>query len=207
MTSLRATLRPLRTELLGVAGLTALLLLAAGSIAARLAAFGIPPECFELVNGESACLAHQLDVYAYQSFAGNWGGAVAIAATILPAIAGVILGTAAVAKELDQRTTVLAWSVDSSRRHWLLQRVVPLLGVIVVLGILSTQLVAAMLRLTSGDGTSLRSEDSRPSRTPASVRWRAGFRPSASRWSSVRCSVVCCPLFLLPPRSSYLPRS
>lgn len=148
MTSLRAALRPLRTELLGVAGLTALVLLAAGGVAARLLAFGIPPECLELVNGESACLARQLDVYAYQSFAGNWGGAVAVAATILPAIAGVILGIAAVAKELDQRTTVLAWSVDPSRRHWLLQRVVPLLGVIVMLGILSTQLVAAILRLT-----------------------------------------------------------
>jgi hypothetical protein len=43
---------------------------------------------------------------------------------------------------------VLAWSVDASRRHWLLQRVVPLFGVIVLLGTLSTQLVAAMLRLT-----------------------------------------------------------
>lgn len=149
MTTLRASLRPLRTELLGVAGLTALLLLAAGGIAARLLTYGIPAECFELVNGESTCPTYLHAVYEYQSFAGNWGGSIAVAATMLPAIAGVILGIAAVAKELDQRTAVLAWSVDSSRRHWLLQRVVPLLGVIVLLGLGSPQLVAAMIRLTS----------------------------------------------------------
>ncbi len=149
MRTLLASLRPLRTELLGVAGLTALLLLAAGGIAARLLTYGIPAECFELVNGESTCPTYLHAVYEYQSFAGNFGGSIAVFATMLPAIAGVILGIAAVAKELDQRTAVLAWSVDASRRHWLLQRVIPLLGVIVVLGLGSPQLVAALMRLAS----------------------------------------------------------
>ena len=149
MTGLRATLRPLRTELLGVAGLTALVLLAAGAIAARLLAYDMPAACFDFSSVDPACVARQYDVAAYMSLAGNWGGMIAVGAAVLPAIAGVILGIAAVAKELDQRTAVLAWSVGPSRRRWLLQRVVPLLGVVVVLGIVSVQLGAAMLRLNN----------------------------------------------------------
>ena len=149
MTSLRATLRPLRTELLGVVGLTALVLLAAGAVAARLLAYDLPAACFDFSSVDPACVARQYDVAAYMSLAGNWGGTVAVVATVLPAIAGVILGVAAVAKELDQRTAVLAWSVGPSRRRWLIQRVVPLLGVVVVLGILSVQLAGVMLRVNN----------------------------------------------------------
>lgn len=149
MSTVLAALRPLRTELLGVAGLAALVVVAAVGIAVRLIAFGIPAACFELVNGESTCLDRQYDVYAYQSFAGNWGSSVAFFGAVFPAIAGVILGIAAVAKELDQRTAVLAWSVGPSRRQWLLQRVVPLLAIIALLGLGSTLLFAAMARLQS----------------------------------------------------------
>jgi hypothetical protein len=145
-----ATLRPLRTELLGVAGLAALLALAAGVVAARLLAFDLPAGCLDFQSTDPACLGRQFDAVEYRAFADSWTGGIAYVAALFPAIAGVILGIAAVAKELDQRTAVLAWSVGPSRRIWLLQRVVPLLGVIALLGIGSTELFAAMMRLSNG---------------------------------------------------------
>lgn len=144
-----ATLRPLRTELLGIAGLTALLLLAAGVVAARLLAFDLPAACLNFESTDPVCLGRQFDAAAYQAFANSWTGPVSVVSVMFPAVAGVILGIATVAKELDQRTAVLAWSVGPSRRGWLLQRVVPLAGVIALLGLGSTQLFGAMLRLNN----------------------------------------------------------
>ena len=147
MTTLRAALRPMRTELLGVAGATALLLLAAAGVAARLLAFGLPDACLDTESTPAICFGRQLDAQAYSSFANNWGALVGIFAIALPGIAGVILGIGAIGKELDQRTAVLAWSIDASRRHWLLQRTLPLIAVIAVLGVVSTEVMNAMLRL------------------------------------------------------------
>lgn len=149
MRTLFAALRPLRTELIGVAGLTALLLLAAGFVAARLLAFDLPAACLDIESINPACAGRQFDAIQYQAFAASWTGGVAYVGALFPAIAGVILGIAAVAKELDQRTAVLAWSVGPSRRRWMLQRVIPLLGVIAVLGLGSTQLFAAMMGLNN----------------------------------------------------------
>ncbi|MGI8928652.1 MAG: hypothetical protein ACR2H0_04205 [Candidatus Limnocylindrales bacterium] len=150
MSTMLAALRPLRTELLGIAGLSALLLLAAGFVAARLLALDLPAACLDPESIDPACLGRRIDAMEYQAFASSWTGGIAYIATLFPAVAGVILGIAAVAKELDQRTAVLAWSVGPSRRKWLLQRVVPLLGVIALLGLGSTELFAAMMRLNNG---------------------------------------------------------
>lgn len=150
MRTMLASLRPLRTELFGVAGLTALLLLAAGFVAARLLAFDLPAACLDFESTDPACVGRQFDAIQYQAFASSWTGSIAYIGAMFPAIAGVILGIATVAKELDQRTAVLAWSVGPSRRQWLLQRVLPLLGVIVLLGFGGTQLFAAMMRLSNG---------------------------------------------------------
>jgi hypothetical protein len=147
VSNLLAGLRPLRTELLGVAGLTALLLLAAAGVTLRLLAFDLPAGCLDPESTAALCRGRQFDAAAYGSFVANWGGAVGISAALFPAVAGAILGIATVAKELDQRTAVFAWSVDASRRHWLLQRVVPLLCVIVLLAIICTFVVNAMLQL------------------------------------------------------------
>jgi hypothetical protein len=149
MITLRAALRPLRTELLGVGGLVLLLLLAAAGVALRLLLFQLPQACLDPASIDPACAGRQFDAAQYQSFAGDWVTAVASWAAFVPALAGVILGIAVVAKELDQRTAVLAWSVGPSRRRWLLQRTIPLLGVLVLLGIGCAQLTVALLRLRS----------------------------------------------------------
>ena len=183
MTGLRATLRPLRTELLGVAGLTALVVLAAGAIVARLLAYDIPLACFDFASLDPACIALQHDIAEYQSLSGNWGQSITVFATLLPPIAGVILGIAAVAKELDQRTAVLAWSVHPSRRRWLLQRVIPLLIVVVALGLGSVQLTTSMYRLEH-PGSELLGQESFESIS------YLGFAPMAAGVSAFGVTIV-----------------
>lgn len=148
MRTILAALRPLRTELIGVAGLVALLLLAAGFVAARLLAFNLPAACLDTESIDVVCRGRQFDAMEYQAFS-SWTQTVAIIGAYVPAIAGLILGIATVARELDQRTAVLAWSVGPSRRRWLLQRVAPLLAIIALLGIGSAQLFVAMAHLRS----------------------------------------------------------
>jgi hypothetical protein len=144
-----AALRPLRTELIGVAGLTALLLAAAGFVAARLLAFDLPPACFAFESLDPACAGRQFDVITYQAFSNSWVAPIAFVGAMFPSIAGVVLGIAAVAKELELRTAVLAWSVGPSRRKWMVQRIFPLLSIVALLGLGSTQLFAAMMRLNN----------------------------------------------------------
>ena len=145
---IRATLRPLRAELIGVTGLVVLWLLAAGAVVGRLLAFQIPAGCFDPGSSDPACITRAVDLARYQEFAGNWLTAVAIVAAYVPALAGFILGIATVAKELDQRTAVLAWSVGASRRTWLLQRTVPLAAFLVVLGIAAAQMISILVRFS-----------------------------------------------------------
>lgn len=149
MSGMLAALRPLRTELVGVFGLAALILLAASFVAARLLAFDLPEACLFGESTDPACAGRQFDAIQYQAFASAWTGAVGYVSALFPAVAGVILGIATVAKELDQRTAVLAWSVGPSRRTWLLQRVVPLLAIVALLGLGSSELFRAMARLQS----------------------------------------------------------
>jgi hypothetical protein len=183
MNTLFAALRPLRAELVGVAGLIALLLLAAGVVAARLLAFDLPAICLDLSTVDVACQGRQFDVVEYQTFASNWTSSVAVGAALLPALAGVILGLSTVAKELDQRTAVLAWSVGPSRRRWMLQRAVPLGVVVFVLGIGCAQLIAALAQLRSPGAFGVPEQEFE---TLAS----SGFGPAASGISAFGVTVV-----------------
>lgn len=63
-----------------------------------------------------------------------------------PLLAGLLLGVPIIARELDRGTARLAWSLGPSRRRWYVQRVLPILVVVVVtamtIGVVSEQLVA-----------------------------------------------------------------
>jgi hypothetical protein len=147
-----AALRPMRTEIMAVALFAGFVVLAAVGVALRLAAMNIPAICLDPSSAEPACLSRQLDVQAYSDFAALWGGVVTYAAVLLPSVAGVILGIAAVGKELDQRTAALAWSLGPSRRRWLARRVASLALLIVAFGAGSAVVIEQMLRLrTTGE--------------------------------------------------------
>ena len=63
-----------------------------------------------------------------------------------PFLAGLLLGAPLVARELDKGTARLAWSLGPSRRRWYLQRLLPILVVVVAtaltIGFVSEQLTA-----------------------------------------------------------------
>jgi hypothetical protein len=129
--------------------MVALLVLAAIGVVARLALFNVPPGCLDTESLDPGCAVHRFNALEYQSFSGNWLSAVGVVAAYVPAIAGVILGIAVIAKELDQRTAVLAWSVGPSRRIWLLQRVGPLVALLVLVGVGCAQLIVVLMHVRS----------------------------------------------------------
>jgi hypothetical protein len=59
------------------------------------------------------------------------GGKVMAAMWLLPIIAGLLAGAVLVAREIEHRTTQFAWTVGPSRRRWYLDRILPVLAVIV----------------------------------------------------------------------------
>ena len=116
MTALRATLRPSRTELLGVAGIAALVTLAVVAVILRLAAFNLPVECQYPEAWVGPCAGRQLDAQAVSEFINTWASKAALLALGAPYLIAVVLGIGAVAKDMDQRTAVFAWSLAPSRR-------------------------------------------------------------------------------------------
>lgn len=76
------------------------------------------------------------------------GGYARIALTVAPSIIGLILGVPIVARELELRTTSLAWSLSLRRSRWLLARALPMfvIGLVgfIVLGWVGSGLFEAM---------------------------------------------------------------
>ena len=68
--------------------------------------------------------------------------------TIFPFVAGLILCTPLVAREIDRGTARLAWSLSPSRLRWYVQRIAPVLLVLAVagliIGVVADRLLGAM---------------------------------------------------------------
>jgi hypothetical protein len=62
-----------------------------------------------------------------------WGGFARITAFITPFALGLFLGVPIVAREIEGRTAGIAWTLSRSRYRWLIQRVLPLVVVVIVL--------------------------------------------------------------------------
>jgi hypothetical protein len=62
-----------------------------------------------------------------------WGGFARISAFLTPFALGLFLGVPVVAREIEGRTAGIAWTLSRSRSRWLIQRVLPLLVMVVVL--------------------------------------------------------------------------
>lgn len=69
---------------------------------------------------------------------GRWFNRVAIMsialASFFPFVAGLLLGTPVVAKEIDRGTARLAWSLSPSRTRWYVARLLPMLVAVAVAG-------------------------------------------------------------------------
>jgi ABC-type transport system involved in multi-copper enzyme maturation permease subunit len=148
VTAWRAALRPHRPELVAIAVLSIVVLLFAGGLVIRLLAIGIPTECLSFDAGtNAACNGLDRLREEYQSTAGQWSQPVFAAIAVLPLLSGLVLGVSLVAKELDQGTTTLAWSIGPSRRRWLLLRVLPIALFVVGAALVATLIGELVLQL------------------------------------------------------------
>jgi hypothetical protein len=142
VTTARVLLRPHRIELVASAVLAAVMVAVGAGTVLRMAAFGIPGPCFGGDAGRLASCARYVPgaIQAYSEalqmlLPPAYGATLAV-----PMIAAVVVGLALVARELEQQTTVLAWSLSPSRVGWLLRRAVPAALGLVVVGLVAGEL-------------------------------------------------------------------
>jgi len=63
----------------------------------------------------------------------TFGGFARIGAFLTPFALGLFLGVPVVAREIEGRTAGIAWTLSRSRSRWLMQRVLPLVAVVIIL--------------------------------------------------------------------------
>jgi len=132
---LRAILRPNRPEL-RAALILGFLMVAAGTGAILwLQTFKIPEECFSGQDLGGLCNPYQATMLAYGDAMSTVGNPAAISTLVAPIVVALVMGIAALAREIEQQTTNFAWSIAPSRATWLRDRMVPILLVVLVLGV------------------------------------------------------------------------
>jgi hypothetical protein len=84
--------------------------------------------CFQAAGSDAGCgTSPSLNDFS------TWGGFTRIGAFLAPFALGLFLGVPVVAREIEGRTAGIAWTLSRSRTRWLLQRVLPLVVVVIVL--------------------------------------------------------------------------
>jgi len=100
------------------------LLIAKGASEAR-ASFDA---CFQAAGSDAGCgTSPSLNDFS------TLGGFTRVGAFLAPFALGLFLGVPVVAREIEGRTAGIAWTLSRSRTRWLIQRVLPLLVVVIVL--------------------------------------------------------------------------
>lgn len=119
-----------RFEIASVLVASGVLGIAALTLAANLTGMAVPDQCLatEAIDLEGAVDCDTNTVGAFNALA-EWGDLLSPALAVLPWAAGLLLGTAVIAREVEHRTLVFAWSLTPSRPRWLLRRsMLPVLG-------------------------------------------------------------------------------
>lgn len=136
--------------LIAVAGISAIV------VASHITGLGIGPECWP--RNENGDFTTPLCDAAMRTFWEGLGGEIQVIRLALPfaiPAAALLLGVPVVARELETRTASLAWSLSGRRSRWLVSRVVPMLGIVLVAGGITAV-------LGSGFFDTLRSVDTYP---------------------------------------------
>jgi hypothetical protein len=101
--------------------LAGVVVLAAGGVALRMLAFDIPAGCFAGIPAID-CEPYRPAIDDYEHTISTLGLPALAVTIVIPVLVAVVLGVALVAREIEQLTTVFAWSMAPSRRRWLLRR-------------------------------------------------------------------------------------
>lgn len=137
LTQARLTFRLHRFTFLAVAAMLVLGSGAALIVAARLHATGATRECLDALWNSTLAASVGPDCQQrgneFRSVDGTWAGPLMGALGGLPPLAGLLCGVALVAPEIEDHTAALAWSLATSRTRWLVGRVAPVAGVLIVL--------------------------------------------------------------------------
>jgi hypothetical protein len=128
---IRITLRLYRFEVLLFAVLLVVLSVASFVASGYLDSIRPGAECVpnEMYEYPKACRAAQ---EAFQAAVSTIGAVLLVPMLVLTYVIGIIIGVPVVSRELERGTTRLAWSLSPSRIRWYLDRVLPLLAVVVV---------------------------------------------------------------------------
>lgn len=130
MTTARLLFKIHRFESLAVAAGALLLAVAALYVASRLNSAAVETGCVQQwfdsgwfdAGPFEASPACEQSMQAFLSINEYEAGKVMAGMAVLPFVAGLLLGVPLVAREVEQRTATLAWSLQSSRLRWLFKR-------------------------------------------------------------------------------------
>jgi hypothetical protein len=169
VTALWAVLRPHRIELVASLILAVAMVAIGVGTALRMAAFAIPAACFgPTASSTPGCEAFTPDKTGAYFDALTLLLPPAFAATVaVPIVAAVVLALAMVARELEQQTTVLAWSLSPSRVRWLVKRILPIAVGLIVLGLVAGLLGDVLQQLREPPVDAYRSLEGLGARGPA----------------------------------------
>ena len=133
----RLTFRLYRFELVAILAYGLVLAVLALVVAVRLEAVNPGVACLRTWIVEAAVIGPGCaDPRVFLSRNEAEGGPVMAAMWLLPLVAGVLAGSVLVAREIEHRTAQFAWSVGPSRRRWYLDRLLPVLAVVILATIL-----------------------------------------------------------------------
>jgi hypothetical protein len=125
-----------RFTLVAVAAMLILVSVAAFLVAFRLRALGVTADCLNAwprVGPGAPSAACQASAGEFRSISGAWAGPLMGAVGGVAPLAGLLAGAALVAREIEDGTAAVAWSLAPSRMRWLAGRVVPVAVLLLVL--------------------------------------------------------------------------
>ena len=125
-----------RFTLVSVSAMLILAWAAAFFVAFRLHALGVTAECLDAwprVGPGAPSAACQASANEFRSIDGAWAAPLLGALGGVAPLAGLLAGAALVARELEDGTAPVAWSLSPSRLRWLAGRVAPVAMLLLVL--------------------------------------------------------------------------
>jgi hypothetical protein len=136
-TAARLTFRLYRFELIAILAYGLVLTALAVVVTVRLNAASPGVDCLRTWIEQGAVIGPGCaDPRTFLGLNEDEAGKVMAAMWLLPLVAGVLAGSVLVAREIEHRTAQLAWSVGPSRRRWYLDRLLPVLGVVLIATVL-----------------------------------------------------------------------
>jgi hypothetical protein len=157
--SLLLMLKPMRFEVLVLAGLGLVLAAWAAYVAMDIRSLGDLGDCFRVrdafqLQGDSACIA---SLNRFDALRNGEGQQVMGFMGVLPFVTGTILGVMVVAREIETGTAPLAWVLARSRRGWFLARLARFAPVAVALTLIpavASEILESYLEPTVSPGAS-----------------------------------------------------